>query len=92
VAAKTLIENVYRKYRQYKQRSLAAANPRRLPLKIAAMGAEHNNCGLIGQDHAHASSLIPKKLAPAKAGVADFLDKILRTLQVSGEKGDRKRL
>jgi hypothetical protein len=35
------------------------------------------SCRLFGQDHAQ-KSMIPKKLAPAKAGVADFSDKIMR--------------
>jgi hypothetical protein len=29
--------------------------------------------------------MIPKKLAPAKAGVADFSDQIIRTLQESDD-------
>jgi hypothetical protein len=42
---------------------------------------EGGGCRLFGPDHAHASSMIPKKLAPAKAGVADFSDKNMRKIK-----------
>jgi len=40
------------------------------------------SCRLFGQDHAqNEQRMIPKKPAPAKAGVADFSDKIMRKNQ-----------
>jgi hypothetical protein len=45
---------------------------------------EGGGCRRFGEDHAQ-KSMTPKKVAPAKAGVADFSDKImLKIMSVAG--------
>jgi hypothetical protein len=44
------------------------------------------SCRLFGQDHAQRKNMIPKMPAPAKAGVADFSDKIMRKIKENRER------